>query len=386
MRRRISRRDFVRTSAAAGVAAAAPKRLFGQAAAVRTGAVRPVVIASANGNWFKNGGTQTCVEKAYGLMTQGSDVLDALIEGVNLVELDPEDYSVGYGGVPNAEGVVQLDSSCMHGPKKRAGAVAALEGVKTPSRVAREVMNQTDHHLLVGKGAQTFARNMGFTIEDDLNTPLSRKLWLEWKQRTDPGHYLTPKEREIAADLARRSMARDGLLSSSHMYGTINCDGVNAKGEVCGVTTTSGLFFKIPGRVGDSPILGAGLYVDGAVGAAGSTGRGEANLYNLCSYLIVEGMRRGLAPKDAGMDALKRIKANTVEKRLRKANGDPNFNVNFYIVNAKGEFAGCALYGEDDDEHGWAGNTTKKVRYAVCDEKGPRHLNVEPLLPGTVTS
>ena len=386
MRRKISRRDFVRTSAAAGVAAAAPRRLFGQAAAVRSGGVKPVVIASANGNWFKNGGTQTCVEKAYGLMTQGSDVLDALIEGVNLVELDPEDYSVGYGGVPNAEGVVQLDSSCMHGPKRRAGGVAALEGVRTPSRVAREVMNQTDHHLLVGKGAQTFARNMGFTIEDDLNTPRSRQLWLEWKQRTDPGHYLTPKEREIAADLARRSMAKDGLLSSSHMYGTINCDGVNAKAEVCGVTTTSGLFFKIPGRVGDSPILGAGLYVDGAVGAAGSTGRGEANLYNLCSYLIVESMRRGMSPKDAGMEALRRIKSNTVEKRLRKANGDPNFNVNFYVLNAKGDFAGCALYGEDDDERGWAGNTTKKVRYAVCDEKGPRHMNVEPLLPGTVTS
>ncbi|HEX4440018.1 MAG TPA: N(4)-(beta-N-acetylglucosaminyl)-L-asparaginase [Thermoanaerobaculia bacterium] len=386
MRRRISRRDFVRTSAAAGVAAAATKRLFGQAPAVKAGGVHPVVVSSANGNWFKNGGTVTCVEKAYTTMTQGSDVLDALIEGVNIVELDPEDYSVGYGGVPNSEGVVQLDSSCMHGPTKRAGGVASLEGVRTPSRVAREVMNQTDHHLLVGHGAQWFARNMGFKIEDDLNTPQSRKLWLEWKQRTDPGHYLTPKEREIAADLARHSMAREGLFAGPQMYGTINCDGVNAKGEVCGVTTTSGLFFKIPGRVGDSPILGAGLYVDGAVGAAGSTGRGEANLYNLSSYMIVEGMRRGLAPKDAGMEALKRIKANTIEKRLRKPNGDPNFNVNFYIINAKGEFAGCALYGEDDEDRGWAGNTTNKVRYAVCDEKGPRHLNVEPLLPGTVTS
>jgi N4-(beta-N-acetylglucosaminyl)-L-asparaginase len=274
----------------------------------------------------------------------------------------------------------------MHGPKKRAGGVAALEGVRTPSRVAREVMNQTDHHLLVGRGAQTFARNMGFKIEDDLNTEQSRKLWLEWKQRTDPGHYLTPKEREISANRARVEMAREGLFAAPQMYGTINCDGVNAKGEICGVTTTSGLFFKIPGRVGDSPILGAGLYVDGAVGAAGSTGRGEANLYNLSSYLIVEGMRRGMHPKDAAMEALKRIKANTVEKRLRKANGDPNFNVNFYVLNAKGEFAGCALYGEDDEERGWAGNTTKYVRYAVCDEKGPRHLNVEPLLPGTVTS
>jgi N4-(beta-N-acetylglucosaminyl)-L-asparaginase len=384
MRRRFSRRDFVVTGAAAGVAAASPRALFGKAPAVNAGgAARPIVISSANGNWWKNGGTVTCVERAFTLMTQGSDVLDALIEGVNIVELDPEDYSVGYGGVPNAEGVVQLDSSCMHGPLKRAGGVAALEGVRTPSRVAREVMNQTDHHLLVGKGAQTFARNLGFRIEDDLNTPLSRKLWLEWKQRTDPKHYLTPKEREIASEDARRQMAREGLFPASKMYGTINCDGINAKGEICGVTTTSGLFFKIPGRVGDSPILGAGLYVDGGIGAAGSTGRGEANLYNLSSYLIVESMRRGMHPKDAGMEALKRIRSNTIEKRLRKSNGDPNFNINFYVLNAKGEHAGVAMYAEDEDERGWAGETGQRVRFAICDEKGPRTLPVEGLLPGT---
>jgi N4-(beta-N-acetylglucosaminyl)-L-asparaginase len=384
MRRRFSRRDFVVTGAAAGVAAATPRALFGKAPVILAGGTaRPVVIASANGNWWKNGGTVTCVEKAFTLMTQGSDVLDALIEGVNIVELDPEDYSVGYGGVPNAEGVVQLDSSCMHGPLKRAGGVAALEGVRTPSRVAREVMNQTDHHLLVGKGAQTFARNMGFRIEDDLNTPLSRKLWLEWKQRTDPKHYLTPKEREIASGQVRRQMAREGRFSASKMYGTINCDGINAKGEICGVTTTSGLFFKIPGRVGDSPILGAGLYVDGSVGAAGSTGRGEANLYNLSSYLIVESMRRGMHPKDAGMEALKRIRSNTVEKRLRKKNGDPNFNINFYVLNAKGEYAGVAMYAEDEDERGWCGETGNHVRFGICDEKGPRSIQVEGLLPGT---
>jgi len=273
----------------------------------------------------------------------------------------------------------------MHGPRKRAGGVASLEGVKTPSRVAREVMNQTDHHLLVGKGAQNFARNMGFTIEEDLNTPLSRKLWLEWKQRTDPKHYLTPQERAIASlgDEARRQMAAEGFFPASKMYGTINCDGVNAKGEVCGVTTTSGLFFKIPGRVGDSPILGAGLWVDGQVGAAGSTGRGEANLYNLSSFFIVECMRRGMHPKDAGMEALKRIKANTIEKRLLNPAGNPNFNINFYAVNAKGEFAGVAMYALEDDEKGWAGETGRRVRYAVCDAKGPRTLQVEGLLPGT---
>ena len=384
MSRPYTRRDFVRAGAAAGASAVSPRMLRGLAPAViPSPAAKPVVIASANGNWFKNGGSVTCVEKAYAQMVQGGDVLDALIEGVNLVELDPEDYSVGYGGVPNAEGVVQLDSSCMHGPRKRAGGVAALEGVRTPSKVAREVMNRTDHHLLVGAGAQKFARQMGYSIEDDLNTPLSRKLWLEWKQRTDPGHFPTDKDRETASIEVIRQMAREGLLSARAMYGTINCDGINAKGEICGVTTTSGLFFKIPGRVGDSPILGAGLYVDGDVGAAGSTGRGEANLYGLSSFLIVENMRRGMHPKDAGMDALKRIRSRTVEKRLRNKNGDPSFNINFYALNAKGEFAGVAMYAEDADEKDWAGEKGRRVRYAVCDEKGPRHLQVEGLIPGT---
>src|SRR6516165_4296515 len=109
--------------------------------------VKPVVVSAANGNRFKNGGPVTCVEKAFQMITQGSDVLDAVIAGVNIVELDPEDTSVGYGGLPNAEGVVQLDSCCMHGPKKRAGGVGAIEGVRTPSLVARAVADTTDHHL-----------------------------------------------------------------------------------------------------------------------------------------------------------------------------------------------------------------------------------------------
>lgn len=149
------------------------------------------------------------------------------------------------------------------------------------------------------------------------------------------------------------------------------------------MTTTSGLAWKIPGRVGDSPILGAGLYVDGEVGAAGSTGRGEANLYGLCSFLIVEEMRRGKHPKDAGMEALRRICSNTTEKWLRKKNGDPNFNISFYILNAKGEYAGVATYAEDEEERGWAGQKEGRlVRYSICDENGPRTLPVEPLLSG----
>jgi N4-(beta-N-acetylglucosaminyl)-L-asparaginase len=332
-----------------------------------------VVIASANGNSHKNGGQRTCVETAFAMMTSGKDVLESLIAGVNIVELDPADTSVGYGGLPNADGVVQLDSCCMHGPLRRAGGVSALEGVRTPSLVAYKVMQETDHHLLTGKGAQEFARAMGFKIEDDLNTERSRKAWLEWKRRTDPLHYLDPIKREAAMRRVDLEMMAEGWVDPNHFYGTINCDGVNAKGEVCGVTTTSGLAWKIPGRVGDSPILGAGLYVDNEVGAAGSTGRGEANLYNLTSYLIVEFMRQGKTPRDAGMEALKRIKSNTVEKRLLNSAGNPNFNINFYIMNARGEHAGVSMYGGPN------------VNYAVCTENGAQTLPMDALLTGNAT-
>src|SRR6187551_2266285 len=353
----INRREFMTAAAGAGMVAATSS-VSGAPAVIVQGASKPVVISSSNGNRFKNGGDKTCVQLAFEQITSGGkDVLDALIAGVNIVELDPLDTSVGYGGLPNAEGVVQLDSCCMHGPRKRAGGVGALEGVRTPSQVAYKVMQETDHHLIVGKGAQEFARAMGFKIEDDLNTERSRKAWLEWKRRTDPLHYLDPIKRQAAMRRVELEMIAEGWVEENHFYGTINCDGVNAKGEVCGVTTTSGLAWKIPGRVGDSPILGAGLYVDNEVGAAGSTGRGEANLYNLTSFLIVENMRRGMHPKDAGLDALKRIKANTVEKRLQKDNGDPNFNINFYILSASGEYAGVSMYGG------------RNVNYAVCTEQ-----------------
>jgi len=369
---RMSRRAFVKAGTAAGVLAAGTPKVFGQAPTVMTPkSVQPVVVSSANGNKFKNGGPRTAVEEAFGRIVKGEDVLAAVIAGVNIVELDPEEDSVGYGGLPNAEGVVQLDSCCMHGPKKRAGGVAALEGIRTPSLVAKAVLEQTDHHLVVGKGAQDFARRLGFKIEDDLNTENSRRKWLEWKRRIDPEHYLDPEKRSDAAERARRSMVADGLLDPEHMYGTINCDGVSPKGEICGVTTTSGLAWKIPGRVGDSPILGAGLYVDGQVGAAGSTGRGEANLYNLSSFFIVESLRRGLHPKDAGIEALKRVRVNT-EKRLLDASGNPTFGLTFYIVNAKGEHAGVAMY---------AAHAGKPIQYAFCDEKGPQTVPVEGLLP-----
>ena len=378
----MNRRRFMQSSVAGGLTlAVAPRKLFGQAPSVtKSKSARPVVIASANGNKFKNGGDMTCVQKAFTMMTSGgADVLDALIAGVNIVELDPLDDSVGYGGLPNADGVVQLDSCCMHGPKRRAGGVACLEGVRTPSLVAQAVMEQTDHHLIVGKGAQDFARELGFKIEDDLNTEHSRKLWLEWKRRIDPKHYLDPQKRADASRKALQEMVAEGVLDPEHIYGTINCDGINAKGEICGVTTTSGLSWKIPGRVGDSPILGAGLYVDGQVGAAGSTGRGEANLYNLCSFLIVENLRKGMHPRDAGLEACKRIKTNTVEKRLLNSKGNPNFDISFYVLNARGEYAGVSMYPGSVKE-----STGEMVRasYAICTENGPETLPCVALLEG----
>jgi N4-(beta-N-acetylglucosaminyl)-L-asparaginase len=397
----INRRDFVRATAGVGLAAATPASIGGVVTARRPApevmirsAVRPLVVADASGIQFKNGGPECAVERAFRLITEGKDVLDALIAGVNIPELDPEETGIGYGALPNADGVVQLDASCMHGPKRRAGAVAAIEGVRTPSLVAQAVMDQTDHHLLAGKGAQDFAGALGFTVEADLNTERSRRLWLEWRRRMDPEHWLDPSKRVPQKDkhdkdpgdaqfsaLSRRdfgrravdagwSMVTDGLIPEGTFWGTINCNGINPNGDICGVTTTSGLAWKIPGRVGDSPILGAGLYVDNDVGAAGSTGRGEANLYNLSSYLIVESMRRGMHPKDAGMEALKRIRANTVEARLLNARGLPNFNIRFFVLNKQGQHAGVAMYG--------SGEKT----FALCTERGAEAPTLEPLLPG----
>jgi N4-(beta-N-acetylglucosaminyl)-L-asparaginase len=328
--KKLNRRDFVRATTAAGVAAAAmPKTLFGQAPTVITPkSVKPVVIASSNGNQFKNGGAQTAIEKAFSMITGGSDVLDALIAGVNLVELDPLDDSVGYGGLPNADGVVQLDASCMHGPTKRAGAVGCLEGIKTPSEVAKLILKYTNHIFLVGEGAKRFALSYGFK-EEDLMTEHSREVWLRWRANLNPDDNFID------------------VPDSDHMVvtktGTINCDAVTPQGDISSCTTTSGLSWKIPGRVGDSPIIGAGQYCDNDVGAAGSTGRGESNIKVCGGFLTVEHMRRGMKPTDACLETLKRVVAAT-EARLLDERGRPKFGLNFYAVNKRGEFGGASLF------------------------------------------
>jgi len=315
----LTRREFVQTSTAVG--AAAPVR------------ARPCVVASANG--------LRGVALAREQILAGADPLDAIIAGVNIQELDPDDQSVGYGGLPNADGVVQLDASCMHGPTKRAGAVAALEGIATPSLVAKAVMDYTDHLLLVGAGAKRFALDMGFE-ERELLTDRSRQDWLRWKARLNANDNWLDHDDDVAIKFHT---------------GTINMNAVTASGDIASVTTTSGMSWKIPGRVGDSPIVGAGQYCDNEVGAAGSTGRGEANIKVCGAFLAVEFMRQGMAPEAALVKVMERVLAMT-EPRLLDARGRPYFDLQFYAVNKAGQYAGASAY--------------EGSQFAVADERGAR--------------
>ncbi len=320
MSQSLSRRRFLGAAGAVAAAAAIPDATIAAPAVIVRRAGRAAAVSSGNG--------VRAVQRAIELMAQGTDTLDAAVEGVKIQELDPSDHSVGYGGLPNEQGVVQLDASCMHGPSKRAGAVAALEGIKTPSEVARLVLKYTNHIMLVGEGAKRFALSYGFK-EEDLLTPESRQLWLTW--RANRGH------EDDWIDVP------DNEPLVVRPTGTINLDVVNAKGELSSITTTSGLAWKIPGRAGDSPIIGAGQYTDNDIGAAGSTGRGESNIMVCGGFLTVEHMRRGMKPTDACMETLKRVMAAT-PPRLLEANGRPKFDLQFYAVNKLGEFGAASLY------------------------------------------
>ena len=317
----VSRRSFLEAMGLSAAAVTLPAPAFRGAPAIRRSApATPVAISSAN--------SLAPVTRAAELVLKGTDTLDAAVEGVKLQELDPKDQSVGYGGLPNEEGVVQLDASCMHGPTKRAGAVAALEGIKTPSEVARLVLKYTNHILLVGAGAKRFALSYGFK-DEELLTPESRQRWLAW--RANRGR----EDDWLDVPASEQMVARP--------TGTINLNVVDAKGDISSVTTTSGLAWKIPGRAGDSPIVGAGQYTDNTVGAAGSTGRGESNIMVCGGFLTVEHMRRGLSPTDACLETLKRVVAMSPD-RLLGPSGRPTFDINFYAVNKKGEFGSASIY------------------------------------------
>lgn len=324
-----SRRTFLKQASMAGAGTALlPQAAQADAPSFANGG--PVVVASDNG--------PQAVEQALTVMEEGGSALDAVIDGVNIVERDPDDITVGYGGIPNAEGTVQLEAGVIEGKTHRAGAVAVLEDIPVPSKVARTVMERTDHVRLVGEGAKEFAKMHGFETKD-LLTERARKIWVKWKETlSDEDDYLPPdslKDEELGARV--REVQRH--------YGTIHCSALAPNGNIGSVTTTSGLFFKIPGRVADTSVVGAGLYADNDVGAAGSTGRGEANLKNLSSYLIVERMREGDAPEEACLFACRRIAENTAQPRLLNDQGEPNFNVRFYAVRKDGEFGGAQMRG-----------------------------------------
>ncbi|GJG87860.1 hypothetical protein tb265_30410 [Gemmatimonadetes bacterium T265] len=361
----LSRRDFLgaATTAAAGLTVARPAgALPWITVAERTPpapppASRPVVVSAANGMTADASGKRG-IQVAYDRLAAGADPLDAVVAGVNVVELNPDDQSVGLGGLPNENGVVQLDASCMHGPTKRAGAVACLEGIATPSLVAKAVMDHTDHVLIVGQDALQFARRMGFA-EQNLLTEKSREMWLRWKE--NPGGYnnwidTRPGAARTGAFFQHEhEYADEGALA--YTTGTINMNAVTAAGDVASVTTTSGLAWKIPGRVGDSPIHGAGQYCDNTVGAAGSTGRGEANIKVCGAFLAVEFMRQGKSPEQALMQVMERVIAMT-EPRLLDERGRPYFDLTFYALHKDGRVAGACAY--------------EGTRYAVADAAGAR--------------
>jgi N4-(beta-N-acetylglucosaminyl)-L-asparaginase len=352
-----SRRRFLTSMAAAGAASALSP--FEEKLQAQTpGAPGPapaadgyVLVTSANGVEAAKAARQALI--------QGYDPLDAAIAGVNINELDPNDMSVGYGGVPNEEGVVQLDACVMDGRTLRAGAVGALEGCKTPSKVAKLVMERTDRVFLVGAGAQKFANAHGFPVED-LLTPKTRKIWLYWKERlSDTDDWIEAGKEAEDPDI--KEFIRKYGNEYFRPQGTIHMSVRSAKGDFAGVTTTSGLFFKIPGRLGDSPVVGAGIYTENGVGSCGSTGRGEANLVTCGSHTVVEFMRQGKSPEEACLLALKRIAEKTHNvPRHRDEKGRPKFSVSFYAIDAKGRTAGAAI---------WSG-----AKYVVGDNEGVRTL------------
>lgn len=324
-----TRREFLKRAGVLGASALVSSAVPVPVARGSQGVGKPLVIASANG--------LQAASKAMEIVRGGVDALDAVIAGVNLVEDDPKDTSVGYGGLPNEDGIVELDAAVMHGPTHRAGAVASLRNIKNPSKVARTVMERTDHVLLVGEGALRFAKAHGFK-EEDLLTDASRAEWLKWKENMSREDDWLPPHTELDKDIG-------GIFEPFFRYtGTIHCSAIDLQGNISCVTTTSGLAYKIPGRVGDSPIIGAGLYLDNEVGAAGSTGRGEANLINCSSVMIVEFMRLGKSPEEACLEACKRIVDHNRMARLKDKNGRPNFDVKFYALNRKGESGGAAIF------------------------------------------
>ena len=364
------RKFFVGTLAGGALAGAG--RLLGRALEFQektrigiasAGGTRPLMISSYNG--------VNALGKGMDILKAGGDTLEAAVVAATIVEDDPNDDTVGYGGLPNEEGVVELDASVMHGPTRRAGSVASVQKIKNVARLAKTVMERTNHVMIVGDGARRFGVAQGFE-EMNLLTEHSRKIWLAWKAKTSfnwrPG-IDSPEWKEYMTQLFDSDMERIAYAEERIAHpvtGTINCLAVNAKGEVSGTTTTSGLSWKIPGRVGDSPIIGAGLYVDGDVGGAGSAGKGEENIKISGGHTIVETMRKGMKPTDACLEAMGRV--------ARNYNGDKKklatFDLYFFALNKDGEYGSASL---------WKIKQSGKVpQFAVHDGSEARLENCRP--------
>ena len=375
---RLTRRNFFLSTVAGGVAASAQK-LFGTAVSGSGGAqaaaaapaksARPMIISSANGLHHLDHGME--------VLKKGGDTLDAVLAVVTRVEDDPNDDSVGYGGLPNEDGEVELDASVIHGPTRKAGAVGSLRKIKNPSLVARRVMEQTNHVFLVGEGALRYAIDEGFEPMN-LLTEHSRLAWLAWKAKTTenwrPGLDSPMWKQELTAllDTPEKMAWREHILEvvNHAPTGTINCLAVNDKGEMSGTTTTSGLAWKIAGRVGDSPIIGAGLFLDNDVGGAGSTGRGEENIKIAGGHTIVEMMRKGMSPTDACLEALHRVARNYSfdQSRLKL------FHLLFYALNKDGVHGGASLWEST--------SKGRRFSYAVHDGAQAQLLPCAPLFSG----
>src|ERR1700690_2709733 len=357
---------------------------------------RPIIISSWNGFDY--------LDDAFASLKGGGDTLDAALKVVKGPEDDPNDDSVGLGGLPNEEGVVELDACCMHGPTRRAGSVGGVRNIKNVSQVSKAVMEHTGHVMLVGEGAERFAVAQGFQRED-LLTDSTRKIWLLWKETHSdwwgPGLASPDWHKRLAAPRAgdfrlrierMKQVASDiGIEREQQMAairkvlfpptGTIHCSALNDKGEISGTTTTSGLAWKLPGRCGDSPIIGAGCYTDQDVGSAGATGSGEENIKVAGAHTIVENMRHGMSPFDAGMDALKRI--------ARNYNGDMNklrfVDMVYYVLRKDGAYAGVSLWEsyEASPPHPIAVHDgTKRAEKTVALFKGPSlDFPSEPKVP-----
>jgi len=395
----ISRRDFLTTAVAGSLSLGLAGESKGQQSNnTSAGSKRPIIVCANRGFNY--------LDDAYAFLASGGDTLDAALRVVKGPEDDPNDTTVGLGGLPNEEGVVELDACCMHGPTRMAGAVGGVRNIKNVSLVAKAVMKHTGHVMLVGEGAERFAVALGFPREN-LLTDHSRKIWLLWKEfhstndwwgpgLADP-HWQPPKDvpqadlwqeryRRLEERAAELGIAPELRREAIHQVlfpptGTIHCSALNETGEISGCTTTSGLAYKLPGRLGDSPIIGAGCYTDQDVGSAGATGSGEENIKVAGAHAIIENMRRGMSPLEAGMDALKRI--------VRNYNSDMSklrfVDMTYYILRKDGAYAGVSLWEgyEINKPHKIAVHDgTKRAEKAVAVFKGwSQDFPPEPQVP-----